>query len=251
MSIADKLAEVRERIASAARRAGRQPGEIALMAVSKTHPVSAILEAMAAGQLLFGENRVQEFAGKVEEVRAGAPLLPSFGRSGFETKFHLIGHLQSNKAAKAAELFDAVDSVDSLRLAEKLNEAALQLNRQLDVLIEVNIGGEAAKSGLGPASDELQALLEAHLRLSALAIRGLMAVPPVTPEPEAARPYFRRLRELRDRLRARSGLELPELSMGMSHDFEVAIEEGSTCVRIGTAIFGERPHPVAEERPGR
>ena len=119
----------------------------------------------------------------------------------------------------------------------------MRLERKRDVLIEINIGGEAAKSGLDPASDELQGLLEAHPRLSALEIRGLMAVPPITPEPEAARPYFRRLRELRDQLRARSGLELPELSMGMSHDFEVAIEEGSTCVRIGTAIFGARPHP--------
>ena len=255
MSIAGNLAEVRERIAQAANRAGRQPDDVAWMAVSKTHPASAILEAIAAGQHLFGENRVQEFAAKVEEVRAGAPLLipnlpnagrlgaplPAVGKSGFDAKFHLIGHLQSNKAATAAEIFDAVDSVDSLRLAERLNEAASRLNRRLDVLIEVNIGGEAAKSGLAPASDELQALLECHSRLPGLAIRGLMTVPPFTAEAEGARRYFRQLRELRDRLRASSGLELPELSMGMSHDFEVAIEEGSTCVRIGTAIFGSRP----------
>ncbi len=255
-NVADNLAEVRERIASAARRAGRQPGEVALMAVSKTHPASAILEAMAAGQLLFGENRVQEFAGKYEELKAAG-----MG----DARFHLIGHLQSNKVARAAELFDAIDSVDSLRLGERLNEASIRLGHtrlghiqlgqgaqsgRLEVLIEVNIGGEAGKSGIDPASDELQAVLEAHSRWSALAIRGLMAVPPITPEPESARPYFRRLRELRDRLRARSGLPLPELSMGMSHDFEVAIEEGSTCVRIGTAIFGARPHPAAEERPG-
>ena len=254
MSIANNLAEVRERIAQAANRAARQPDNIALMAVSKTHPPSAILEAIAAGQLLFGENRVQEFADKFEELKAAGLRNASF---------HLIGHLQSNKAAKAAELFDAVDSVDSLRLAERLNDAALRFHpstptegalgtppqRRLNVLIEVNIGGEAAKSGLDPASDELQALLEAQPRLPGLVIRGLMTVPPITPEPEHARPYFRQLRELRDRLRAATGLEMPELSMGMSHDFEVAIEEGSTCVRIGTAIFGERPQPGSGKGP--
>ena len=244
MSVASNLAEVRDRIAQAANRAGRQPDDVALMAVSKTHPASAILEAIAAGQRLFGENRVQEFAAKVEEVRAGAPLPPAVGRGGSDAKFHLIGHLQSNKAAMAAELFDAVDSVDSLRLAERLNEAASRLNRRLDVLIEVNIGGEAAKSGFAPASDELQALVEAQPRLPGLVIRGLMTVPPFAAEAEGARPYFRQLRELRDRLRASSGLALSELSMGMSHDFEVGIEEGSTCVRIGTAIFGERTQPA-------
>ena len=231
MSIASNLAEVRERIAQAANRAGRRPDDVALMAVSKTHPASAILEAMASGQHLFGENRVQEFAGKCDELKSARVT---------DAKFHLIGHLQSNKAAKAAELFDAVDSVDSLRLAERLNEAASRLNRRLDVFIEVNIGGEEAKSGLGPESVELRTLLEAQSRLPGIVIRGLMTVPPNTPEPENARSYFRQLRELRDRLRASSGLELPELSMGMSHDFEVAIEEGSTCVRIGTAIFGAR-----------
>jgi PLP dependent protein len=231
MSIASNLAEVRERITRAANRACRQPDDVALMAVSKTHPASAILEAVAAGQHLFGENRVQEFAAKYEELKSAG-----IGNA----RFHLIGHLQSNKAAKAAELFDAVDSVDSLRLAERLNDAAARLGKRLNALIEVNIGGEAAKSGLDPSSDELQALLESQLRLQNLAIRGLMTVPPITPEPEGARLYFRQLRELRDRLRASSGLDLPELSMGMSHDFEVAIEEGSTCVRIGTAIFGAR-----------
>ncbi len=231
MSIASNLAEVRERITRAANRACRQPDDVALMAVSKTHPASAILEAIAAGQHLFGENRVQEFAGKYDALKSAG-----IGNA----RFHLIGHLQSNKAAKAAELFDAVDSVDSLRLAERLNDAAARLGKRLNALIEVNIGGEAAKSGLDPSSDELQALLESQLRLQNLAIRGLMTVPPVTPEAEGARPYFRQLRALRDRLRASSGLDLPELSMGMSHDFEVAIEEGSTCVRIGTAIFGAR-----------
>ncbi len=235
MTIADNLAEIRERMAQAARRAGREPGEVALMAVSKTQAAAAILEAMAAGQSLFGENRVQEFAAKRDALLAGS-------RSG---RFHLIGHLQSNKAGRAAELFDAIDSVDSLRLAERLNEAAARLGRRLDALIEINLGGEAAKSGLDAASDELPALLDAQARLPNLVIRGCMTVPPFTPDAEGARDCFRQLRELRDRLRARSGLQLAELSMGMSHDFEVAIEEGSTCVRVGTAIFGARSYPEA------
>jgi len=239
MTIASNLAEIQERIAQSARRAGRDPGEVALMAVSKTHPAAAILEAIAAGQKLFGENKVQEFAGKRDEV-----LAASRG-----AKFHLIGHLQSNKAARAAELFDSIDSVDSLRLAERLNEAAARLNRRLDVLIEINVGGEAAKSGLDSGSDELQALIDAQPRLANLVIRGCMTVPPFTPDPEGARPCFRQLRELRDRLSARSGLPLPELSMGMSHDFEVAIEEGSTCVRVGTAIFGVRTYSAPKGEP--
>jgi hypothetical protein len=235
MTIASNLAEIRERIVLAARRAGRDPGEVALMAVSKTYPAAAIREAMAAGQTLFGENRVQEFAGKRKELGAGAGGL----------RVHLIGHLQSNKAARAAELFDAIDSVDSLRLAERLNEAAARLGRRLDVLIEVNVGGEAAKAGVDPDSDELRALMEAQGSLPNLAIRGCMTVPPFTPEPEGARECFRQLRLLRDRWRERSGLALPELSMGMSHDFEVAVEEGSTCVRVGTAIFGARTYAGA------
>jgi hypothetical protein len=211
------------------------------MAVSKNHPASSILEAIAAGQRLFGENRVQEFAGKRDEVMAAS----GGGR------IHLIGHLQSNKAARAAELFDAIDSVDSLRLAERLNEAAARAQRRLDVLIEINVGGEEAKSGLDPDSGELLALLKAQPTLKNLTIRGCMTVPPFTPDPEGARDCFRRLRELRDRMRESSGLELPELSMGMSHDFEVAIEEGSTCVRVGTAIFGARSYPAPYEEPAQ
>jgi PLP dependent protein len=234
MTISSKLTEIRERIAQAARRAGREPGEVALMAVSKTHPASAIIEAIGAGQRLFGENRVQEFAGKHVEVLAAC----SGG------KFHLIGHLQSNKAAQAAELFDSIDSVDSLRLAERLNQAAARLDRRLDVLVEINVGGEETKSGLDPKSDELLALLDAQARLGNLLIRGFMTVPPFAEDPEGARGCFGRLRELRDRMSVRSGLGLAELSMGMSHDFEVAIEEGSTCVRVGTAIFGARTYPA-------
>ena len=232
MSIADQLALVRDRISGAAHRAGRNPDDIALLAVSKTFPAEAILEAYAAGQRLFGENRVQEFADKLPSVRN----LP-------DAHFHMIGHLQSNKAAKAAEIFHAVDSIDSAKLAQRLNDAAQTMGKALDVLIEINVGSEEAKSGLDPDSPEIERILSPAPEWKHLKIRGLMTVPPFTDDPEGARPYFRELRELRDSLAARSypNVTLDVLSMGMSHDFEVAIEEGSTCVRIGTAIFGERP----------
>src|SRR5271169_3189242 len=231
MSIAANIALIRERITAAARRAGRNRNEIALMAVTKTQPPERIREAYDAGQRLFGENRVQEFAGKVEALRDLQAA-----------EWHLIGHLQTNKAAKTAELFQAVDSVDSLKLAEKLNAAASTLGRKLEVLIEINVGGETTKSGISPDSPALDELLLAASRLEALAFRGLMTVPPFTDDPEGARPYFRILRELRDTIAARKlpAVAMDQLSMGMSHDFEVAIEEGSTCVRVGTAIFGER-----------
>jgi len=229
--IADNIARVRERIDAAARRAGRNPGEVSLMAVSKTFPPERIGEAYEAGLRLFGENRVQEFTGKQEAVRNLAG-----------SEWHMIGHLQTNKAAKAAELFSGIDSVDSLRLAEKLSAAAEKESKKLAVLIEINVGGEAAKSGVDPASAELDEILEAAPRLIHLAISGLMTIPPFSDDPQQARPYFRRLRELRDQIAARrlSAVSTDVLSMGMSHDFEVAIEEGSTCVRVGTAIFGER-----------
>jgi pyridoxal phosphate enzyme (YggS family) len=229
--VVKNLAAVHERIAAAARLAGRRPEEIALMAVSKTFPPETIREAYNAGQRLFGENRVQEFADKASALQVLA-----------NAEWHMIGHLQSNKAAKAAELFGAVDSVDSLRLAEKLNGAAQKANKLLPVLIEINLGGEAAKSGAAPVSPELEQLLAAAPRLAALQFRGLMTIPPFTEDPQQARPYFRRLRGLRDQITARHlpAVNLDVLSMGMSHDFEVAIAEGSTCVRVGTAIFGER-----------
>lgn len=234
MSIADNISAVRERIAQAARCSGRNPDEVALMAVSKTFPPERIREAYAAGQRLFGENRVQEFAGKAGALRD----LPGI-------EWHMIGHLQSNKASAATELFDAVDSVDSLRLARKLEAAAAQLGKKLAVLIEVNVGSEAAKSGIAPDSGELDEILCAAARLEYIEIRGLMTIPPFTNDPEGARPYFRRLRGLRDQIASRrlSGVSMDVLSMGMSHDFEVAIEEGSTCVRVGTGIFGERARP--------
>jgi PLP dependent protein len=234
MLIAENMAVVRERLAAAARRAGRHPEEIALMAVSKTHPPERIREAHAAGLRLFGENRVQEFVGKASALADLA-----------EAEWHMIGHLQTNKAAKAAELFGAVDSVDSVKLAEKLDAAARSLGKRLAVLIEINVGGEAAKSGVALDSQDLEDLLLAAPRFEALEFRGLMTVPPFTDDPESARPYFRKLRELRDAIAARKlpSVRMHVLSMGMSHDFEVAIGEGSTCVRVGTAIFGERPKP--------
>lgn len=250
MSIAENIGRVKERVAAAARRAGRDPAAITLMAVSKTFPPEAIREAYVAGIRVFGENRVQEFAGKAGALRD----LPG-------AEWHLIGHLQSNKAARAAELFAAVDTLDSVKLAEKLNAAvgdadvgraagrvsaenptALVKRAPLPVLIEINVGGEEAKSGLAPDAAELELILARAPGWKNLAIRGLMTVPPYTEDPESSRPYFRRLREIRDGIAARrlASVAMDVLSMGMSHDFEVAIEEGSTCVRVGTAIFGER-----------
>src|ERR1700730_3155097 len=231
MSVAQNIGLIRERMAAAARRGGRGAEQITLMAVSKTFPVELIREAYNAGIRVFGENRVQEFSQKSQALRD----LP-------DTDWHMIGHLQSNKAAQATELFAAVDSLDSLKLAEKLNASAQQLGKKLAVLIEVNVGGEPAKSGLAPESQELEELLRAAPGLEHLDFCGLMTIPPFTEDPEQARPYFRKLRQLRKYIARR---ELPSvrmdiMSMGMSHDFEVAIEEGSTCVRMGTAIFGER-----------
>jgi len=234
MSIAENTAAVRDRVAECARRAQRTAEDIALMAVSKTNPAERIREAHASGLRLFGENRVQEFAGKAGAVAdlAGA-------------EWHMIGHLQTNKAARAAELFRAVDSVDSVKLAEKLDAVARSLGKKLSVLIEINVGGETAKNGVAPDSPALESLLLAVPQFEALEFCGLMTVPPFTDDPEEARPYFRKLRELRDAIARRTlpGVGLDVLSMGMSHDFEVAIEEGSTCVRLGTAIFGERTKP--------
>jgi PLP dependent protein len=234
MSVKENIARVQERVAAACLRAGRKAEEITLLAVSKTFPPEQIREAYDAGLRVFGENRVQEFSGKLSALRD----LPG-------AEWHMIGHLQTNKAVAAAELFSHIDSVDSVRLAHKLNSAALDLGRRIPALIEVNIGAEAAKSGLTPGSEELQDLLNAAPDLPFLDFRGLMTVPPYSDEPEQSRPYFSKMRELFNHI---AGRRLPEiqmktLSMGMSHDYEIAIQEGATCIRIGTAIFGERESP--------
>jgi PLP dependent protein len=226
MSITENLAHLHEQIAEACRRSNRSERDVTLMAVSKVHPVEAILEAYAAGQRLFGENRVQEFQEKSPHLKelTGA-------------KFHLIGPLQSNKTAKAAELFDAIDAVDSLKIAQRLNTTAAALGKKLPVLIEVKLSHEESKHGLSP--DELPSLLAAMNDLESIETVGLMTVPPWSEDAEVARPYFRELRKLRDESAVRFP-RVTQLSMGMSNDFTVAIEEGSTCVRVGTALFGRR-----------
>jgi pyridoxal phosphate enzyme (YggS family) len=231
MSIADNLAHLHQQITEACRRANRPVSEVALMAVSKVHSVEMILEAHAAGQRLFGENRVQEFQEKSPHLAALT-----------DAKFHLIGPLQSNKTAKAAELFDAIDAVDSVKIAQRLNTTAAALGKKLPILIEVKLSPEETKHGLAP--NELPSLLAAIEGLESVEAVGLMTVPPWSEDAEVARPYFRELRRLRDQSVARFP-RLTQLSMGMSNDFTVAIEEGSTCVRVGTALFGRRVPKVA------
>lgn len=228
--IAEHLEAVRRRIDAAAQRAGRRPTDITLVAVSKTFPAEAVRRAAAAGVRAFGENRVQEGLQKIEEVAD-----PSL-------EWHLIGHLQSNKAKRAAAAFQWIESVDSLELLQRLDRAAGDAARRPRVLVQVDLAGEATKHGV-PAG-EAAALVEAATKCESLDLRGLMLVPPFPDNPEDSRPWFRQLRELRDRL-VRDGLpaeRLAELSMGMSHDFEIAIEEGATIVRVGTAIFGGRTY---------
>jgi pyridoxal phosphate enzyme (YggS family) len=232
MSIADNLTRLHEQIAAACHRANRSQDEVALMAVSKVHPVEAILEAYAAGHRLFGENRVQEFQEKSPHLAALT-----------DAQFHLIGPLQSNKTTRAAELFHSIDAVDSLKIAQRLDTAAIALKKKLPILIEVKLSHEESKHGVAP--DELPTLLAAIAELDAIEAVGLMTVPPWSLDPEPARPYFRELRRLRDESQ-KLHPKLAQLSMGMSNDFTVAIEEGSTCVRVGTAIFGKRqPVPLA------
>ena len=233
MSIAENLARVQAEIAEACQRCGRAESDVALIAVSKVHPAERLLEAYAAGQRVFGENRVQEMQTKAGAVR------------GLEdARFHLIGPLQNNKTAKAAELFDAVDTVAEAKTAQRLSAAAMVLAKRLPVLVEVKLSHEESKHGVMPA--ELPTLLVTMTQMEGLEVRGLMTVPPWDEDGETARPYFRQLRELRDGLRGQFP-SLQELSMGMSNDFRVAIEEGSTAVRIGTAIFGARPKRTLED----
>jgi PLP dependent protein len=244
-SIAENIRRVEEKLLAACRRAGRPEGEVKLMAVSKTHPAQAIVDAAAAGLQLFGENRVQEFQQKSLEFNGLGIQVAVGADSDSAVHVHLIGHLQSNKAARAAEIFTGVDTVDSLKLAVRLNEAGGKLGRRLPVLLEIKVSEEAAKTGFEPASTELADLLERLPDFRHLQMRGLMTVAPLDDNPETARNCFRGLRQLRERFAAQyPGLDFGELSMGMSGDFEIAIEEGSTLVRIGTAIFGSRPKPA-------
>ena len=225
-TITSNLGKLRVRITDAAERAGRRAEEITLVAVSKTHPAESILAAYEAGVRHFGENRVQEWEAKQPQV------------ANLDATWHLIGHLQSNKARRAAHLFRRVDSLDDLALAKKLHAAADAEGKCLPVLIEVHLSGEETKSGV--AEEELSSLAASIAPFAHLDFAGLMTIPPFFDEPERVRPYFRKLRELRDGLSRQLGRPLPILSMGMSHDFEVAIEEGATEIRIGTALFGVR-----------
>ena len=228
MPISQRLTEVRSRIAAAAASAGRDPASIRLVAVSKTFPIEAIREAFAAGQRDFGENKVQEGLQKIA-LSADLPI-----------RWHLLGHLQTNKARKAAAAFTTIQSVDSIELLRKLDQAALEAERTPELLIQVDLAGEATKFGAPPS--EVPRLLDAAAACRAALVVGLMTLPPVPDVPEDARRWFRQLRELRDAWLA-SGVPAPmlrELSMGMSGDFEVAIQEGATMVRVGTAVFGSR-----------
>jgi len=228
VSIAERLAGIRQRIDAAARSAGRDPASVRLVAVSKTFPIDSVREAWQAGQREFGENRVQE---ALQKIGASTDL---------EIRWHLLGHLQTNKARKAAPAFSTIQSIDSVELLEKLDRAAAEAGGSPELLIQVDLAGEATKFGAPP--NEARRILDAGTRCTASRVTGLMTLPPVPDIPEDARPWFRQLRELRDRWLA-EGVPadmLRELSMGMSQDFEVAVEEGATIVRVGTAIFGSR-----------
>ncbi len=233
MSIQENIVRVREEIAAACVRSGRSPETVKLMAVSKSWGPPVLVEAFQAGQRVFGENRVQEWDHKQEQLHS---LL---GEQMAELESHLIGNLQSNKTSKAAWLFSGVDTVDTVKVAQRLDDVCVQVGKVLPVLVEVKLSDEESKHGTGEYA--LMGLLRNLQAMDGLDVRGLMTVPPYTDDAEGSRPTFRRLRELRDEaVAAIPDLHLPELSMGMSHDFSVAIEEGATCVRIGSAIFGSR-----------
>ena len=232
VTFAENLNFIRQRIAAACARAGRDAADVTLLAVSKTHPPETIQAAVAGGQFLFGENKVQEAKVKI-------PLCPG------KTRWHFIGHLQSNKVRDAVELFELIQGVDSLNIAKEISKRAEQAAKTMPVLLEVNVAGEASKFGYRP--EQLLADLNELNQLPRIEIHGLMAIPPYAPVAEKARPYFQKLRELKQRAEDALGAPLPQLSMGMSGDFEVAIEEGATIVRIGTALFGERASTVRRD----
>ena len=243
MSIAENLQRVRGDIAAACDKAGRDPATVELMAVSKSHGPRLLAEAFHAGQRLFGENRVQEWEHKRDQLHS------ILGEDVGQVQCRLIGNLQSNKSSKAAWLFSAVDAVDSPRLAERLNAPCAQAGKVLPILIEVKLSPETSKQGIDPYGVE-GLVRRIDDEFEGLKVRGLMMVPPYTDDPEEARPYFRKLRELRDGVQQATGVTMPELSMGMTHDFAVAIAEGSTCVRIGTGIFGIREYPAVPPGEG-
>ena len=226
MGLAENLASIQQRIITACERAGRDPSSVNLMAVTKTHPPEMVQPAADAGIVLFGENKIQEAKAKIPQCSG-------------KLRWHFIGHLQSNKARDAVELFEMIQSVDSLPLAQEINKRCEQSGKRMTVLLEVNLAGEASKFGYAP--QRLLAELNDLNALPRLEIHGLMTVPPWKPVAEQVRPFFRAARELKQRCEEALGAPLPHLSMGMSGDFEVAIEEGATIVRIGTALFGERP----------
>jgi len=229
--ITENLEQVREQIAGAAAKVGRAAGEIELVAIAKTHPAEKVREAIEAGQTLFGESRVQE-------ARAKIPELPS------NLRWHFVGHLQKNKIRHALPLFEMIHSVDSLELAHEMNRIAEEQGMHPRVLLEVNVAGEGSKFGF--KSETLRAEMESLLALPRLSILGLMTIPPLAEEAEVSRKYFIQLRELRDRLQTEFHVDLAQLSMGMTEDFAVAVEEGATLVRVGTAVFGERSKPRRE-----
>lgn len=231
--IAERVAEARERVAAACARAGRAADEVEIIGVTKTRGPDAVREAWEAGIRIMGENKVQEAAFKIAQS-VGGP------------EWHMIGHLQRNKVRQALELFSVIHSVDSLRLLEQVERVAEEFGQRPEILLEVNVAGESSKDGMAPA--EAQAAVERALECRNVTLTGLMTMAPFFPEPEQARPVFARLRGLRDELERSLGVGLPRLSMGMSNDFEVAVEEGATWVRLGTSLFGQRPkwRPVGE-----
>ena len=231
LSIAENLECVRKQVAHALAQAGRASDEIELVAITKTHPAEKVREAIEAGQTLFGESRIQE-------ARAKIPELPS------NVHWHFVGHLQRNKIRHALPLFELFHGVDSLALAQEMDRIASDEGMRPRVLLEINVAGEGSKFGFSP--DKLREQMEELLALQRLSILGLMTIPPLADKAEASRKYFIQLRELRDRLQTEFHVDLPQLSMGMTQDFPIAVEEGATLVRVGTAIFGERTRPKRE-----